>query len=549
MTKNQIKEVKIFFLIFILSCSLAYYLLGDNLNSKFSIIDDHQVIENIEKSNQFNFSSLWNKFINDDELNSITGRYRPSWQFMHLVEIHLFGDNVFYYYLLRLIVFSFFISIIAYLLYGKVGAIYGSLISIIVLSEIYWHDIFSRIIVSEVHVILGLVFFIPSSFYIYNFIKSRIKSNPYTLLCFALIFLLSGMYISGSKENFIFISLIPIFILFQAYKKNNKNLLIWVPSLSLVIFSIWIFIRTILFFLLDLFPYEDQGNVKSGFGNFSYEGALHIFDSLINILFYNWYAIYLFIPHIIILFLGFSKYKSINLKKITLENLYLNFLLIVLLVLQIAFYSGSTIPSDTRYDFPSSIFFIIYLSSIILYYKKIFVLTNAWNLMSKSFLAFIIIFFIYQKSPLSTLQDIQISGLNHKQNTIQFNDFLNDLKIISEKNPEFPIVVNSFNVWDYELISSLFKFIKYFEIKNKISLKLHYGESDYATEVEKIFVKRLESVSKNDSYWKPQNYKNEWGYDSFEVNNSEYKCISINIRYNVDESNCLVKSELKFNGR
>ena len=268
-----------------------------------------------------------------------------------------------------------------------------------------------------------------------------------------------------------------------------------------------------------------------------------------NILINYWYVTYLLIPHALFIVMQFTRHKDQYIQTITLKNLYFFLFVIFLLLLQIAFYSASIIPSNTRYDFPITVFFIIYLTSLIQYYKDFLKYYDLWRIQSKVIIAIILSFFIYQKNPITTLSQIRIDGATHRENTVNFNNFLKELKNVSYKNLEFPIIVKSFNVWDYELISSIYKYSQYYAIPNTISLKLHYTVSDYNTEVEKLFVRRLESVSNNDGEWKPENYEVEWGYEIYNLEETEKSCISVNIRHDASNSNCSEKLELTYNGR
>lgn len=528
--------------LFILISIFTYLSFGDNLNSQFSIIDDHQVVEILGKDNKLEFNELLDRIKNNEELNEITGRYRPSFQIIHLIEISIFKDNVYYYYLLRLIVFTVFVFLLSLIFIKLTGILNGLLLTTILISDIYWYDIISRIIVSEVHIIFGFIFFIPSFYYI-AIINSKKNTNSKLLFINCLIlFLLSGMYIAGSKENFLFIIIFPLFLIFFSALNKNKNLLINSISIILILFCIWIIFRTLAFFLIDT-------NLISGYGNFSIEGINHVFLSLNGILLNEWYFFHLVLPMILFLIYLIISSGDKFLFKLSIESFFYITVIIVLLFTQIAYYSGSTLPSDMRYDFPISIFQIFFYIVLIRYYLKTLTFYKINIKFTKTLIFFVLLFFIYEKNPIENFRLTKIFSQQHVKNTIEFNEFLKSVELNNFNNQDYSIIVNSYSVWDYELISSLYKHLYYRGNIEKMYLKLHYKEEDFNSEVEKMFFKRLNAVSLGNGNWKSPNVISEWGYTALSKLNISEECISIFIRNSDEKDICKISEYLEFNGR
>jgi len=80
-------------------------------------------------------------------------------------------------------------------------------------------------------------------------------------------------------------------------------------------------------------------------------------------------------------------------------------------------------------------------------------------------------------------------------------------------------------------VSSIFKFLQYKDIKNKIFLRLDYKEKDMKNELEKIFYERLNDVSLQNekiNSW-ANNHKLEWGFEPWKKFTGTNNCIELKI--------------------
>ena len=180
-------------------------------------------------------------------------------------------------------------------------------------------------------------------------------------------------------------------------------------------------------------------------------------------------------------------------------------------------------------------------------FGKIFkIFTKHKTLLITSFLTLLMI----TNSSFSMLYDNRKSSILHKNNTEYVENFFNDLAKLSYDNPEHHIFVESFNVWDYELISSIYKFSKFKDVKNNLYLILNFSADDYDLDVEKIFADRLSSISNADGNWKPSNYNTDWGYNAptNEIFNTKL-CISVVLRNEEYRPQCDLKTYFEYKGR
>ena len=538
--------------IFIGISFLCFYTLvwHNNLFSLFSIIDDHIIIYLVGKDNIFTFKDIFKylNFMGDFSINKDTfsGRFRPSFQLIRMFEIFLFDANVFLYQLLRFITFYSFLLIIIFLILKYNGYFYGFLIILTSLSFQFWSDIFTRIITSEFYVIFGLTFFIPTCYKIKKYIEGN-HNNKLKIFLFSLLYLSSGLIVIGSKENFIFLIIIPIYFLYLSYKKSKFDLSVIFSNIILILFSL-----LTVFILLNHFIFSESD--ISGFGSFEYILFIKIFYKFTKILLFKWGFFYT----LIILFFTLIYPKSrktilsskFKIKKIIRSYFPFLTLLMILLIFQLIFYTGQ-LPTGNRYDFPSLFFFILFCTWQIKFLKSYLEIFN-WNakIINNIILSYLILLLFFT-NPIHIYKHYQNSS-KHFERTLQFNNSINQIVSYAEKHPQKDIIINTFNVWDYELISSVNKYLKYNNLNNKTYLKVFFKKNDYQTSVEHEFVRRINKISYglgDDGDLIMNKFRSTWKYESIEnfIFNKN-RCISINLKRHDQKLNCGYHLVLKYSG-
>ena len=124
---------------------LAYFMFGEVLQSKFSIIDDHHIVAEVGSDNRFTLTDGINVIKNEKDFDlGEYGRFRPSFQVARTVEMYLFKNNVIYYQIARLLLFILLMYVLSKFIFSKTDMISGSIISLILVSYIssqYIHSI------------------------------------------------------------------------------------------------------------------------------------------------------------------------------------------------------------------------------------------------------------------------------------------------------------------------------------------------------------------------------------------------------------------------
>ena len=234
---------------------LTYVMFGETLHKKFSIIDDHHIVADIGSDNKFTLNEAINVVKNDKDFDlGEYGRFRPAFQVARALEMYLFKNNVIYYQIARLLVFIFVIYMLSKFIFSKVDVISGSLISLVLVSEVAWFDIISRFVASEIYTLYGLVIFIPVSKLIYDYLRSGNESKLRARTVVLIAYFVSGLLAIGSKENSTFLIIVPAIIFYFLLKSTARGIfknLIGLISIVLILYGLfisfvigWYFINT-----------------------------------------------------------------------------------------------------------------------------------------------------------------------------------------------------------------------------------------------------------------------------------------------------------------
>jgi hypothetical protein len=486
---------------------IIFSIFGSALYFKFNVIDDHQVVALLGTDNYLDFSEF-KKHILDTVIQIKNSNIRIALgQFWHTLEIFFFQDNVGSYYFFNLFLISIFFVILFIYTSQFIGKYFSFLLIVLLISSKSIFDIVTRIYIGEIFTLAALIFLIPL---IFKFIKylnySNFEQNLSKIDIFFYFFFFNFFFFS--KENLIPFIIFPILFIYFHFKNklNNKTFLL-INFFNIFFFIIYCYLN---FFLIYKDPSVLKGIITLDLKNYARIAFKFIKYCLI------YYSI-----HILIISYIFFKHRSI----INLSRLYLIFSIsLVIIFFQFVIHNGN-LPSNIRYDlildlllYFNSLFLIIYLKKINFFFKKFKILTICF-LFLFSLCVFKINYFY------STYKAVS----QKKNDTIYFQSIINNIKVLSENNPDDKIVITSTNVWDYELVSSIFKFLKYNNVNNKIFLILNYTEKDMKNELEKIFYDRLNDVSfqnKKINNW-VHNPKREWGFNSQKDFDKNYNCIEL----------------------
>jgi hypothetical protein len=500
MISYQKKIITILFL----SGILGYWLYSGILGSEFWIIDDHNILNFFYEKNYFSLKDLFYLYIYDQDYRLIEGeRFRPGFQVLFPVQAYFFQLNANYYKIFSLLVFIVFIAEVAVLVFIFTKNYFLSLCALILISsQFFWIDILNRIITTELWAIFSLIFFIPIAINIYKVINI----NNHISYWKSLVYIITGLLALSSKESMIFLVLVPIFFLFSYKIISNKffqfcNLIIIIVTLTICL--------QIIFYLIN--SNGNQGLVKFEFSK--------IIISFIKIYCIQFFGIASFVLILLIWFK--SNYNKKNFYNLIIINL----IIIGIILFEIIIYSGD-IPNRTRYDFPVLfliVIYIIFINSLLISFKS--------KTFKNIFLFFYISGLFIINNPILAYKSAKSFSINHVMETIAFKNKVEQILLYSIQIDNPRVVVHINNVWDYEYVSSIYKYLK-FHNKN-ISFYLDMSMINYTqlSDLEIFFFNRLNLVSNGLSPYEKNKTNMEWGYKNFvDYDKRNTECVDIYFR-------------------
>ncbi len=323
----------------------------------WALSDDYMVVAKMPNHAQLSFSGFIESFLTDKELGNFlhndTGRFRPVFVFVCLVNQYFWGDHISLWYTEMLIVFvvSF---VFLYLIFQKYVDFYVSSILISALLSLpVWSLLFRDIGLSEVYYFFGMTSMLLGIVYFDDCVKVR---NTWKHI----FIMLSAFIAIGSKENVLLIGAVPIlYCIYRSIWKGerSKNLLF---ALLNALLSFFVFINLVLCVSrrgVDFYGYSFSLKDKI----YSLYQAFVAFSSVFDV--------YIFIGiHIILFCLLYYFYKSRIRTKSIVTYVSIVLFLILFFMTQYVVYYGRFL--NQHYAFPAiviplALYIVLFVASYV----------------------------------------------------------------------------------------------------------------------------------------------------------------------------------------
>lgn len=415
------------YLIFFFILSALMY--APALFSWWGPVDDHEIIQFLGNDQVLHVNEIWSEISRTEILQfGKSSRFRPSYYFIRILETVVWGDQVWLWYLFRIMSFGYFASIFFWLLSKFISKFESFLFSIFLMSFQFWIDIISRLGPAEFYGFLGMAIFCHG----YILIRKNINS---TIPIYVMIVGLASA--TGTKENFIFFPLFIFGILYltdksQAYcrKRLFYILLISIFTSSIIFFG---FIPSII------------GSGKDIYQNSVSISPINIFSSLLKCK-----------P----LLMALCAIGILKIKSYIPKNYFIAILIILILFFsQVIFYRNAG-PFGMRYDFPGLLF--IYLIFVLLYVGSVDKLKSNKAYLITYCVLFSLSFFKYIK-PFKAF-DISYRGF---QKTNEFKRLISKLQNTNIKDI---LLEYGDPTIQYEIVYSIPIFLKNMNISKNITI-------------------------------------------------------------------------------
>ena len=465
-----------------LAIFIALYSWSPLLDAKWGLVDDHEIITFVGMDERLPPSRFIDT-LKSTELNpnSTLTRFRPSYYVLRAIEAMVWGKTPSLWYGFRIAVAVIFSFSIAYVSLSFARSILSIGFLIFVLSAPYWADIFARAGPGELYAVLGIALIF--------FSIGRLKhKTPVSLL--QICGLVCGIIIAaGSKENFLFLIVIPLFLLYERQVKARS-----VSGLLLIIsilYMLWIG-------LTIYFRLKSSTGLIYGLGESSaHMGILSVLkligSFLLRPVVILWISVSLVTWNFIRVVTRLDRFTRgsthLNVTVNARSFIVVQLGLLTIYASQYLFYSGvwPYVSALGRYSFPGVLArdwaLLAFLTTMVgLAQKHGYSRPSVIKLQAAASVALIFfamapfIIFPNYVTNRQTALSITADTNSFSKKYIAVVDFLRN-------NPDVPIIINSHSFNDLEPIFSIATFLHFSSIKNKIAVNAQgLGLQNYANQ-------------------------------------------------------------------
>lgn len=472
--------------VYITAFFVIFYSWGPLINAQWSIIDDHEIMSFIGDNERLPFSRILPVLIKKTEVahlgNSL--RYRPVYYTFRLLESALWGKNPSYWYFLRISIAALFAIVFTMFFLQLGGAILTSGFIVFVLSSPYWSDIFARLGPSEVYSVMGVSLFVLG-------MMRAIKGSSLDFI--SMISISLGIIIAaGSKENLIFLGVVPFWFLFskKIYLRSHQKI---------IFIALLVYLTIIILTIINALSH-------SGHDIYMNKVSFKISSHLTSSFFSNKYVL-IWLCGGILLLLAILKLKmarsfdsdNLNTKIFIIlkSNIILFFSMFLIYYSQYIFYSGKWPDGVGRYLFPGvlsgQIALFVFIYSVIEIGRCYFSQSEVFiRLLS----IFISIFFIVIS--IKSIEKNRFTSIERVKNSTTFTNLIKSLTFVLLKNPSQTLVLFSHQPMDSEPMVSVTRFLRASDISNTIMERITYSPKNYnKSSIEYVLSKIAEDTQRS----------------------------------------------------
>ncbi|TSK08996.1 MAG: hypothetical protein FPO08_06785 [Geobacter sp.] len=491
MTNDLLSSNKVLILQLLFTLAFSYLLFGANFTAQFGLIDDHEIISYLGSDQTLHFSEIFEKLKHTEVwFGNPSTRYRPSYYLLRLLETVIWDHSAFCWYAARTLMFWISVMITWRLCMRPYGVILGGISTLVIFSNAYWADIFTRLGPSEAYCALGLGLY--SLAYVELWGGSRIKSNAWWLLL-----TIGAIVCMGSKENLLLLLPVTFLLCLRAYKCHTLTKFAGIATginLSFGLFITAVVAGSIRKSGVDVYQnsVSPQSRIIALCNAIGTSPTLTVFVPFL-------YSI-VFMLMIIIL----VRYKKIqsgdydpicHAKRLVLAQ----FCLAILFLSQLIFYNGVW-PTRMRYDFPGSIG--VNLANIILIYSVVRTLGNIylrarWRSIAPQFVTSLLCCIYFFGYGLGEVKDIQAAAAKNSFKTNEFMSVFHKILNTVKREKKVPIVLESNSIWDLEPIFSVRTYFKANGVTNPTVLVTNVVHKKLKSRMDLYLADTLTNLSHN----------------------------------------------------
>jgi hypothetical protein len=463
--KYRLKSI----LVLLLSLIFSFYLWGPNLKASWGMTDDHMIMHYFIDNPRVSISEIPRLIADETEVGKFgsTTINRPFYYSGRVIESALWQRNVSLWYLARIIMFFIAVALFWILLEKWLGFLYSGIFVFFMFLPAYWGSIWGYLGPAENYAMFGCSLYLYGLYNIISSLKGEIIQKK-TILIHSLVLLGGSLVAIGSKENFLILVVPLLYVVYLLIKKKIISFPLIVSLALIFIYSAFITIG------IYLGLNKAGGDVYGQ--NISLLERLRLTYENLAITFEAINLLGIFATMLVASVAIYTIKSKIRLDKykIIIKNFFsVSFILLILYSSQVFFYNGGFPPSSLRYSFPGMLavplFWLIALISMFSVLEiaglNKFIARQTKNAI---FAALVVIVLMngYQETKAFVKNNVTITNEFYAKMSSYYSYLGN--------NPEKPIIIDSYSIWNVEPIASIRAYLLANNIKNPMFLRLNF---------------------------------------------------------------------------
>ncbi len=451
---------------YLLALGIAWYSWMPLLNAQWGLIDDHEVMAFVGTEVRLP-PSHFVEALKKTELNpeSSLARFRPSFYVVRALESMAWGKNARQWYGLRIGIATILALTVAYIGILFAGPILAAGFLTFSLFAGYWADVFARAGPGETYAVLGVC--------LIGLLVGQLRKSTINLAT-AFGVAVGVMLAVGSKENFLVLVFLPIWLLYKEKVKVTSPA--GLIMLSTIAYALWIGLTV--YARVSAAGADVYANPVSLWSRlyllkaFAVKPIIHIWAVAISISFIGAIAFWYFQKqgqgkHITAGVFAFTQVDG-DLISLLRHYGFVQLGLLGIYSLQYFFYSGQWPEgSSGRYYFPGILardLAILATFALVISILKLAKLSYPKPLTIEIALAAILVYI----APSHTLN--RQASIETVQQTTAFFDKYTSIVSFLKDHPELPVIINTHAAFDFEPIHSIQIYLKSSGLKNRVSI-------------------------------------------------------------------------------
>jgi hypothetical protein len=468
-------------------CALFVILLfGQNLYASWWIIDDHEIMWFIGRGEHLSFSQFVPSLL-ETEIGNFGNypRFRPVYYSLRLLECVVWGKQAWLWHGLRLAVATFFMFALWTVVAGGIGRLPAGLLSIYAMTFGFWPDVIGGLGASEVYGAFGLGVFLLG---LAGILRTPTRNRNWA-------FLLVGMVVAtGSKENFLILPFAAVVLLFCAAARRHTGLATRLGGILALCWSAWITIAVIAGITRAGTDVYGQSVQLSDRARAVWSGGTQ-----------PWLLVLLLVAAAMLSGAWYYRERQASFGRSSILAALGIGSAICLWLSQVFFYNGLW-PTGTRYDFPGLLSWPLAIFVILWYLRTAGLVFGVP--VKAGWIAYGLAIAITGTAAGSHLNNIRLirqAAAASVRRTSTFALTLEDIDREAAAHPNYAIVFQSDNPWDYEPFFSYPRFLHAAGVENASYLLWLGSKITVQGSFEETLTQRISAISASGlpGYYRP----------------------------------------------